>query len=193
MTLSDLDRQFSARSSTQGKGGWPIVGVMGPGQADPETLTRAYQLGYQIADQGWVLLTGGRAAGVMAAACAGAVAAGGLTVGILPGEDLTQADQNVKIPILTGMGSARNQINVLTSRVVVVCGMGPGTASEVALAIKARRPVVLVAPDEQTLQFCRQLTSVGIEIASTVDEACTHVHSYLVSIEKGLLAQETKE
>ncbi|MEO1591260.1 MAG: hypothetical protein AAFU71_08215, partial [Cyanobacteria bacterium J06632_22] len=87
----------------------PIVGVMGPAQASPDILDLAYELGYQIACHRWILLTGGRMAGVMAAACAGAAAAGGISVGILPGDDWSQVDPNVTIPILTGMGSARNQ------------------------------------------------------------------------------------
>lgn len=167
----------------------PMVGVMGPGQAEPDTLALAYALGYQIACQGWVLLTGGRAVGVMSAACAGATAAGGLTVGILPGDDWSQVDPNVTFPILTGMGSARNQINVLSSRVVVACGMGPGTLSEIALAIKAQRPVVLLAPDDLTVAFCQRMATGRLAIAPTVAEACHQVQAYLASMEGGLTEQ----
>ncbi len=65
-----------------------IIGVMGPGeQATATDLQNAYELGKLIAQQGWVLLTGGRNVGVMDAANQGAKSANGLTVGILPGNN----------------------------------------------------------------------------------------------------------
>ena len=113
-----------------------IVGVMGPGHdATPEALVSAFELGKLIADEGWVLLTGGRSAGVMDTASQGAKSAGGLVVGILPSDSAEGMSDSVDIPILTGLGQARNNLNVLSCRVIFVCGMGPGTASEVALAI----------------------------------------------------------
>lgn len=122
-----------------------IIGVMGPGDgASAEDMRMAESLGKQIARNGWVLLTGGRPAGVMHAASRGAGAAGGTTVGILPGEDPSEASRHVGIPICTGMGSARNNINVLSSTVVVACGSGAGTLSEVMLAVKAGRPLILL-------------------------------------------------
>ncbi|MEB3359035.1 MAG: TIGR00725 family protein [Synechococcales bacterium] len=134
----------------------PIVGVMGPGEgATPQDCELAYELGAQIAQQGWVLLTGGRAAGVMAAASQGAAEAGGLTVGILPTGDRTEMSPHVQIPIVTGMGSGRNVINILTAQAIVACGMGLGTASEVALALKAQTPVVLLNADEVSWEFFR--------------------------------------
>jgi predicted Rossmann-fold nucleotide-binding protein len=45
---------------------------------------------------------------------------------------------------VTGLGDARNAINVLSSHVVVALPGGPGTVSEIALALKAGRPVVLL-------------------------------------------------
>ena len=59
------------------------------------------------------MLTGGRAAGVMEAACRGAQAAGGLTVGVLPSADGADMSDAVDIPIVTGLGDARNAVNVL--------------------------------------------------------------------------------
>src|SRR4028119_1144630 len=112
-----------------------IIGVMGPGeQATATDLQNAYELGKLIAQQGWVLLTGGRNVGVMDAANTGAKAANGLTVGILPTADPSGISKAIDIPIFTDMGNARNNINVLSSDVVIACGMGAGTASEVALA-----------------------------------------------------------
>jgi len=127
---------------------------MGPGEtASPRACDHAYELGQAIARHSWVLVTGGRDAGVMDAALRGARAAGGLTVGILPSNDLTGASSAVDIPIVTGLGQARNNINVLSSQLIFACGMGAGTASEVCLALKARRHVVLIEPTDESLAF----------------------------------------
>lgn len=134
-----------------------IIGVMGPGKgALPQECDRAFELGQQIATAGWVLLTGGRNEGVMDAANQGAKAAGGMTLGILPGSSQSGMSNSVDIAVLTGMGHARNVINILSSEVVIVCGMGLGTASEVALAIKVGRPVILVSDDDLAYRFFRQ-------------------------------------
>jgi uncharacterized protein (TIGR00725 family) len=121
-----------------------IIGVMGGGTADPQNTKAAYRLGNLIAEQGWILLNGGRNAGIMAASAKGARENGGLTVGILPDDNPHMASPFIQIPILTGMGHARNCINVLSSHAVVACQGGTGTISEVALALKSGRPVVLM-------------------------------------------------
>ncbi len=121
-----------------------IVGVMGGGSVDRETAKNAYQLGSLIAARGWILLNGGRNAGVMASSAKGARENGGVTVGILPDETHRGASPYIQIPILTGMGNARNCINVLSSHVVIACPGGTGTISEIALALKSNRPVILM-------------------------------------------------
>ena len=131
-----------------------IVGVIGPGEnASPDAIATAFELGRLIGLEGWVLLTGGRSAGVMDAASKGAKEAGGLTVGVLPTSDSSGMSDAVDIPILTGMGQARNNINVLSSRVLFVCGMGAGTASEIALAIKAGKKVIMLCLDQVSARF----------------------------------------
>ena len=125
----------------------PIIGVMGGGSASPEVEETAYRLGGEIARRGWILLNGGRAAGVMDASARGAHEAGGLVVGILPTRDLAGASAYLDIPIRTGMGDARNAINVLSSDVVIALPGGTGTLSEVALALKNGKPVVLLGFD----------------------------------------------
>jgi uncharacterized protein (TIGR00725 family) len=136
-----------------------IIGVMGPGEkASNEEIHLAYQLGKQIAREGWITLSGGRNVGVMDAVCRGAKENKGLTIGILPGENLIGASQALDIPIVTGMGNARNIINVLTAHVIVVCGMGPGTASEVAMAIKGGKEVVLMGASEVAESFFNEIT-----------------------------------
>ena len=128
-----------------------IIGVMGGGTANAQDTKAAYRLGNLIAEQGWILLNGGRNAGVMAASAKGARENGGLTVGILPDDNPHMASPFIQIPILTGMGNARNCINVLSSHAVVACRGGTGTISEVALALKSSRPVILMNFDIQSI------------------------------------------
>jgi uncharacterized protein (TIGR00725 family) len=122
----------------------PIIGVMGGGRADERALAAAHRLGGLIAAQGWTLLNGGRAAGIMEASARGAKEQGGLTIGILPDDRPGGASQYIDIPILTGIGDARNYVNVLSSDVVVACVGKAGTLSEISLALKNRRRVVLL-------------------------------------------------
>jgi len=81
---------------------------------------------------------------VMEAACRGASAAGGLTVGILPGVDAASANEHVAIPVPTGMGDARNVINVRAGDAVIAVKGSHGTLSEIAVALGRNIPVVAV-------------------------------------------------
>jgi uncharacterized protein (TIGR00725 family) len=78
----------------------------------------------------------------MEAACRGAKAEGGTTVGILPGTDRLEANPYVDLPIVTGLGEARNAIIVRTADVVIAVSGGHGTLSEIGLALKMGKPVV---------------------------------------------------
>lgn len=130
----------------------PIIGVMGAGNnAAQSAVEYAYQVGRLIAQEGWILLNGGRNCGVMDASARGAKEAGGLTVGILPDADLRNTSAYIDIPILTALGSGRNNINVLTSDVIIACRGGAGTLSEVALAVKAGKKVLLMHFDIRNL------------------------------------------
>lgn len=119
-----------------------IIGVMGGGSASESTVQSAVELGRLIAENGWVLLNGGRNSGVMAASARGASEAGGLVIGILPGESTEGASPHLDLAIPTGLSDARNAVNVLASRVVVALPGGAGTLSEIALALKNARPVI---------------------------------------------------
>ena len=131
-----------------------IIGVIGPGaSATKEDIDSSYKIGQLIAQEGWVLLTGGRNEGVMDSASKGAKKAGGLTIGIMPTSDPKTISSAVDIPIITDMQSGRNNINILSSVVIIVCGMGAGTASEVALALKADKKVILFNQNEITKKF----------------------------------------
>ncbi|PSN17937.1 cytochrome [filamentous cyanobacterium CCP5] len=157
-----------------------IIGVMGPADASAVQVETAYALGQAIAREGWILLTGGRNVGIMDAACRGAKAAGGLTVGILPTATPRNISSGVDIPILTGLGNARNNLNVLSSQVVVAYGLGPGTASEVALALKSKRPVILLGADATTQKFFQGLSGQTVvcldDIESVIQQIQTIVH-----------------
>lgn len=120
-----------------------IIGVMGGGEiVNAGDYEAAYRLGGLIAREGWVLLNGGRASGIMEASARGAKENGGLTIGILPGTDAGWASEYIDIPILTGAGLARNYINVLTSKVVVALPGRTGTISEIALALNIGKKVI---------------------------------------------------
>ena len=129
----------------------PVVGVMGGASVTEPVLRAAHELGARIARKGWVLLNGGRDEGVMAASARGAREAGGCVVGILPGRDRRGASPDLTVAIVTGMGDARNVINVLSSDVLIALEGGAGTLSEIALALKSGRPVILLgqAPNPQ--------------------------------------------
>jgi uncharacterized protein (TIGR00725 family) len=133
----------------------PVIGVMGASEAEAASLEAARRLGRLVAEAGWVLLTGGRPVGVMEAACAGAKSVpGSLTIGILPTGPEGPVSAYVDVAVFTGLGEARNAVNVLSSDVVVACGVkGAGTASEVALALKTGRPTVLLAPTPSASAF----------------------------------------
>lgn len=125
----------------------PVIGVMGGGEPAADAERLAEQLGRAVAGEDWVLLNGGRDAGVMAASTRGAREAGGLVVGIHPGRP-GDAAADVDVAVFTGMGDARNAINVLSSDVVVALPGGAGTLSEAALVAKAGRPLILLGFDD---------------------------------------------
>lgn len=119
----------------------PRIGVMGPSECSPRAWELAHEVGLLIARQGGILICGG-GQGVMEAAATGAKEAGGITLGILPGSSSSEANPYIDIPIVTGMGNARNVINVLTSQAIIVVHGACGTLSEIALALKCGTPVV---------------------------------------------------
>lgn len=157
-----------------------IIGVMGPGEnATPDENDMAYDLGKAIAQNGWITLTGGRSFGVMDASLKGATEVGGMTIGVLPGDSDKNSSDHAQIKIITSMGSGRNYISVLSSHVIVVLGMAAGTASEVALALKSRKKVILLNQDEITIRFFKNLGSYNVLVSKTVDETIKHIKDFL--------------
>jgi len=118
-----------------------LVGVIGSGQCDAETAHLAEVVGRLLAERHFVVLTGGRG-GVMEAASRGAKQAGGLTIGILPGCEPTEANPYVDIPLATGLREARNAIVARASEVIIAIAGEYGTLSEIALALKMGRRVI---------------------------------------------------
>lgn len=118
----------------------PIVGVIGAADSNVALNTAAETLGKSVAERGWVLVSGGLS-GVMESASKGASAAGGVVIGILPTANTADANPYVSIPIATNMGHARNAIIAHTADVLIACGGGYGTLSEIALANKLGKKV----------------------------------------------------
>jgi uncharacterized protein (TIGR00725 family) len=160
--------------------GKTIVGVMGPGEnARPEENEMAFELGKAIAAQGWTVLTGGRSFGIMEAAMKGAHEGNGLTIGVVPDDNPQNASEEADIKIVTGMGSGRNIINVLSSHILVVIGMAAGTASEVALAIKAGKKVILLHQDEITIRFFKSIGTYKVIVSNTIEETIRVIEDYV--------------
>jgi uncharacterized protein (TIGR00725 family) len=156
-----------------------VIGVMGPSEASDSDIKNAFELGRLIASEGWVLLSGGGHTGVMHAVNDGAKSAHGLTIGIIWTDHDKQASRFVDIAIFTGMGSARNNINVLSSDVVIACGMGAGTASEIALAIKANKNVVLLNDDPHANTFFCSLGRSLVHVAGSAEAAIELAKKFL--------------
>lgn len=118
-----------------------IIAVIGGSEASPEEIKMAEEIGRELARQGVILVCGGLG-GIMEAACRGASAGGGLTIGILPGDSPQTANPYVQVPIVTGMGYARNITVVKSAQAVIAIGGSYGTLSEIAHARQSGIPVI---------------------------------------------------
>jgi len=142
------------------------VSVIGGGDCEPAERALAEEVGRLLAHEGVTLVCGGLG-GVMEAAARGAKQAGGITIGILPGHDRAAANPYLDYVLTTGMGHARNLAVVSSGDAVVAIGGGYGTLSEIGLAAKIGRPVVILGgwrlgdPHKDS----------GIHYASTASEA----------------------
>ena len=116
------------------------LAVIGAGKCSPAEAALAEEVGRLIAQAGATLICGGLG-GVMEAACRGAHAAGGLTVGILPGLDRSGANPWVDLALPTGLGETRNTLIVRAAQAIIAIGGEYGTLSEIAFALRARTPV----------------------------------------------------
>jgi uncharacterized protein (TIGR00725 family) len=134
------------------------VSVIGSGA---EHESRAEEVGRLLAERGCVVVTGGRGE-VMAAASRGAKSAGGTTIGILPGEDRSDANEWVDHVVVTGLGHLRNFAVAASADAVIAVGGRWGTLSEIAFAKLLGRPVVILEPGWELE---------GVDRAGTAEEA----------------------
>lgn len=117
------------------------IGIIGAGECSAEVYKTAEKIGKMVALRGDVLICGGLG-GIMEAASKGAKSAGGTTIGILPGFNSEDANPFIDIPIVTGLSHARNFIIVRSSDVLISVAGGYGTLSEIAIALKLKKPVI---------------------------------------------------
>lgn len=122
------------------------IAVIGPGgtHASTEDLEMARRVGSLLAQRDAIVVCGGLE-GVMAAACEGAAASGGLTVGLLPGRARSEGNQYLSVVLPTGLGELRNGLVVEACDAVIAVGGSWGTLSEISLAVRADKPVIMVA------------------------------------------------
>ncbi|MBU1172564.1 MAG: TIGR00725 family protein [Proteobacteria bacterium] len=156
----------------------PIIGVMGGGNADFQALEHAEKLGTLIAEKGWILLNGGRCTGIMEATAKGAFETGGITVGVLPDSGTETMSKYITIPIVTGMGHARNTINILSSDVVVACPGGAGTLSEIALSVKCGKPLILFGFDPKS-ELAILMKNQGLIMATSPEDVVQKIQLIL--------------
>lgn len=161
-----------------------MIGVMGASEPRPDTLATARRLGRLVAEAGWVVLTGGRPAGVMDAACAGAKSvSGSLTLGILPTGPDGPVSEQVDVAVFTGANEVRNVINVLSSDVVIACGVeSAGTASEIALALKLGRPTILLAAEREAVAFFRTIAAPDALLEAVTPEAAIELIEHTLRV-----------
>jgi uncharacterized protein (TIGR00725 family) len=149
------------------------IGVIGASICSAKLAQTAYTVGKLIAENGAVLICGGMG-GVMEAACRGAVEAGGITVGILPGSSAKDGNKYLSIPVVTGIGYARNSIVVQSSQALIAIGGKYGTLSELAYAAqfgvpvvglstwKIRAPIKHVKTPEEAVRMALKLAGKGV-------------------------------
>jgi uncharacterized protein (TIGR00725 family) len=118
-----------------------LIGVIGGSTVKKNFYEYARKAGFEIAKRRDIVVCGGLS-GVMEAACRGAKEAGGLTIGILPSPFSFDANKYIDIAIPTGIGEARNVIIVNTAIGFIVVDGKEGTLSEIAFALKRKKPVV---------------------------------------------------
>ncbi len=149
-----------------------IVAVIGDSSCSAEEARLAEAVGEELAQCGATVICGGLG-GVMEAVCRGAKSKGGLTVGILPGEDSSMANPYVDVPIATGVGYARNMAVVKSAEAVIAIGGSYGTLSEIAYALKRDIPVI-------------GLNTWSLSRNGREDGSIIRVHSAVEAVEKAI-------
>lgn len=143
------------------------IAVIGGSVCSAREADWAHEVGRRLAQAGALVICGGRG-GIMQAVSRGANSAGGLVVGILPGDSTAEANPFVHIPIVTGLGEARNVIIVRSAQAVIAIGGEYGTLSEIAFALRFGVPVVSLGSWQLTLPAGRPAP---LHAAASPDEA----------------------
>ncbi len=161
------------------------VGVMGPGNATVKQAEDAYHLGKEIRARKWILVSGGTNKGVMKEVNRGAcymareiakklgisdpAEINPMAISILPESGRSQNSPYDRLSIPTGVGQGRNAINIHSSDYVIAFeGGSPGTSSEISLAIKLNKPVILLNPSELTENYFTKMDSKLVHVAKDV-------------------------
>jgi len=156
-----------------------LIAVIGGSRCSPEEAELAEAVGRELAKQGAILICGGMG-GVMEAACRGARSEGGITVGILPGDHRYAANPYVDIPIVTGMGYARNVIVVKSAQAAIAINGGYGTLSEIAHGLQNNIPVI-------------GLNTWCLSLNGQVDNSIIPAQSAQEAVEKAIAAAKKSE
>ena len=156
------------------------ISVVGGGRCGPAEYALAEEVGRLVAREGAALVCGGLA-GIMEAAARGAREAGGTTIGVLPGHDRGIANPYIEHVVTTGMGHARNLAVVSSGDAVIAIGGGYGTLSEIGLAAKIGRPVVILGG----WRLMNDEWSEGVRYAESAQEALALVREALAYRQAG--------
>lgn len=151
-----------------------FIAVIGGHQCSAYELEQAEAVGRELARRGVILICGGLG-GIMEAACKGARAEGGIAVGILPGSNRHMANPYVSIPIVTGLGYARNVLVVKSAQAIIAIDGSYGTLSEIAHALQSGIPVI-------------GLGTWSVSIKGKVDDSIIPAHDAQDAVEKAVAA-----
>jgi uncharacterized protein (TIGR00725 family) len=151
-----------------------ITVIGSSGLISQSVIALAEEVGQVIARKGALLITGGKD-GVMEAVSRGAKTAGGTTIGILPDHSETGVNPHVDIPLATGIGYARNYINIVSSNAVISIGGSGGTLSEIGYAIALKKRIILLNNSGGVTEMIIKNTSLfpdaDIHVAESSEEA----------------------
>jgi uncharacterized protein (TIGR00725 family) len=148
-----------------------MIAVIGGEGTTEDDARHAYEVGFEIGRRGHVLVCGGMG-GVMREACRGVADAGGVTIGILPGEAGEDANEFVRYRIVTGMGAARNAIVARTGDALIAIGGRYGTLSEIAFGLIAGKPVVGIGSWDLVLPTGEQAPVITVGSAADAVDVC---------------------
>ena len=151
------------------------VAVIGPREGSSEQLAIAEALGHALASIGFSVVCGGRQ-GIMNAVCRGVASANGISIGLLPDADTSDANAYVTVPIATGIGEARNALVARAGFCLVAIGDSYGTLSEVALGLQFGRPVI---------GLCGAAQVAGVHHLASVDAAIDAVAAIALGLDAG--------